>query len=248
MLVTDAIAIAYREGNIIPLGGTPSAAEQTEALAMLNTFWLSLLGNEIGDRLIELAVPPVPNAQEAQPYRQGDIYNSVNGTPWLYPNPNSRLLVKATTPTTITFPTYPNPGAQMAFVDVGSSAVIVTLLGNGRLIEGQAQLASATPPQLNGARWFFRDDLASWERVTNMTLAGSLPLPDEHADLFIAYLAMRLLRRNGQEPSPATVQLYRDNMQRAKAHYTQEAQVGVGEQGAFSSRQSFVTGTVGDFA
>jgi hypothetical protein len=65
-IITD----AYREGNIIPMGSTPNANQQTEALSRLNVILTSTIGNEVGDvpRRPQLSAPPYDQSSLCSQY------------------------------------------------------------------------------------------------------------------------------------------------------------------------------------
>lgn len=236
MLVSDAIQAAYREANIIVIGDEPTADETAEALSRLNDFRVKLFGSEFGENLEDWPVPPA-NGDTAIP---DNLVSPDYGSTWyLTPKQNSRLLVNISTAQTIKFPASPNDGARMMIRDVGSTGVNLTLDGNGRLIEGQATLVE-TPAILNGAQWFYRADLASWERVEDLAVDDELPLPDEYNDLFICYLAIRLSPRHSQVASEDTKSLFNALLKQAKARYRQEQAVSVTPSSRVSeSEQSF---------
>lgn len=227
MLVSEAIQQAFREGNLINVSESPSAAEQTEALRILNSFWQGTLGAELGENLLDWFIPATDRVSRAQQTFLPDYpLTTAVSTPEIYPAQNSTLLVSASSDTTIYFPEQPNDGARMRFIDTGSSAGLITLNGNSRLIEGAAAVID-TPANLSGRTWFYRADTANWTRVQAMALADSLPLPADFDDLFITYMSIRLAPRHSQTVPATTLALYQTMLQRAKVRYRQQMSTAV---------------------
>lgn len=236
MLVRDAITAAYREADIVTLGNEPTDEEFEEALSRLNDFRRSLFGTELGENLEDWPVPNTNGIPDAL------VSPNISTTWYLAPRTNSRLLAKLTSAITIKFPENPTDGSRVAFVDVGSSSVDVTLDGNGRLIEGQSALID-TPQTFSGKLWFYRADLASWEAVDDLALGDSLPLPAEYNDLFICYLAIRMSPRNAQTASDDTKRLYAMLVARAKARYRQTKATAIADPRASEGLDSFGRGS-----
>lgn len=235
MLVRDAIREGYRDVNLILAGSTPTDAELTEALDRLNDFRKYLFRSLLGEGLDAWPVPP-PVGFGAPP--EGLLSQNM-GVDWsLFPIPNVRVLAKLTTATTLTLPLDPLPGSRFAVRDVGSAAVNLTLAGNGKLIEGQLTLVD-TVQALSGAEWFYRDDLASWERIDDLTLDSELPLPNEYNDLFIFYTAMRMSPRNNHVMSDDTRGMFRALLKDAQSYYAQKRRVGVTTQATVEGLHSY---------
>lgn len=236
MLVSECISAAYREADVTTIGTAPTDDENAEALALLNSFVVRLFGTEFGENISDWPVPP-PQGYRAPP--EGLIQSNDPGANWyLQPTANTRLLVAVTAATTIKFPMMPNDGAQVAIVDVGSTSVDLTLNGNGRLIDGQPTMID-TPQALNGKRFFYRADLASWQEVSTLGLNDALPLVADFDDLFVTYIAMRLMPRNAQETAEETSALFSDLLKKARRRYRQEMPVGIGDAKISESDQSF---------
>src|SRR5581483_4403697 len=188
-LATAIIASAFREGNLIPVGQSPSTTQQTEALDRLNALVRGILGYKMGENLRDWLVPqpqrtaPV-NANFPQFPGYDQLYGvgtSFSNAVYPYPNNNHRIVYGGTTQT-VYFPQKPNPGSQMAVVqatgagDGGNTGDVLTLDGNGYFIQNPAvgafgrtltftfnSGAGSTP--FAPARWFYRDDLAQWLAV-----------------------------------------------------------------------------------
>ena len=237
MLVSEAITAGYREADIITIGTEPSEDEYTEALGRLNDFRLKLFGSEFGENLEDWPVPTPTGVGIPENLVSPDMSSNF----YLMPRVNSRLLVKATTALTIKFPENPTDGSRVAFRDVGSLSVNITLDGNGRLIDGQATQLD-TPQQFNGKQWFYRADLASWQLVAELALGDNLPLPDEYNDLFICYIAIRMSPRNAQAASDDTKGLFKELLKQAKARYRQTQAIAVADPAISESLDSFGNG------
>lgn len=241
MQVSEVVRLGFRRGNVIPLGATPTAGEQSEAVLLLNNFYRTLLGTEIGEHFIDW---PVPNTQPP-PINLPVLTDSVSASTWyLYPVQNVRMLTKLTAATTIYFPSDPDDGARMSIVDIGSSAVQITLNGNGRLIEGNATLVEETPTLLSRVSWFYRGDKASWERVATIALADTeMPIDDSLDELWINYLAMIAAPGNSQESAAEVVAAYQSALARAKARYRQTQAIAVNDPRVSQSTQAFGGGS-----
>lgn len=235
MLVSDCISQAYREADVTVIGTPPNDDQNTEALALLNSFNTRLFGAEFGENLLDWAVPP-PSGQRVLPE---DLVSPDLGSTWyLVPRTNSRLLLATTAATTIKFPQTPDDGSQMMFVDVGASSDALTLDGNGRLIDGQ-QTQVDTPQAFAGRRYFYRADLASWQQVAALTLNSSLPLASDFDDLFVTYLAIRLMPRNAQEVTEETTAIYKSLLKAATARYSQTQAIAVADPRVSEGLSSF---------
>lgn len=250
MLVSDAITQAFRDANLMPAGTTPKTNEVTEALFLLNAMYLDLLGHEVGEKYSDWLIPPpnnLVNPPDTTIVPPETLILLGSATPWYNaPQANSRMLVAITTPAqNIYFPLNPSPGARMMYIDVGSTAVTLTLQGNGRLIEGNPTLSVATPTSLNGVQWFYRDDKSSWERIVPLVLTGQLPFESRHDDLFITLLARRLMPRNAYDPKALLEVMHKENVQRAAMHYKQYVPTGIVAGRTSQSQQAY--GNLGDW-
>lgn len=236
MLVRDCIRAGYRDGNIIVIGEAPTDDENAEALDRLNDFRVKLFGSEFGENLEDWPVPPV--ASQAALIPADLVSPDLSFTYYLVPRTNSRLLVNVGANTTIQFPVQPNDGSRMFLIDIASASVDLTLDGNGRKVEGQPTLVD-TPQAFNGVQWFYRADLASWERVETLALDSDLPLPPEYNDLFITYLAIRMAGRHSVKPTAETVEVFKALSKQAKARYRQTQPVAVADPRIAESSTSF---------
>lgn len=234
---SEIITQAFREANVIPIGRSPSEAEQAEALPRLNNFISWLFGTKLGEFKMDWPVPPNRQAPVAAQYPLWPEDTKLPDDVWPYPPNNARLLVSISSATTVYLPYRPNPGAQFAVVDVGASAEL-TINANGRRIEGLAAL-TLTPADVSPRRWFYREDLGSWQRLTNLALTDESPLPAEFDDLLVTALAIRLAPRFGQEVLSSTAQVYADSLRKVNQRYHQKMPVGGNYDPTMQTRQSY---------
>lgn len=249
MLASEAVTRAYREAAITPIGATLSADQLTEGLARLNGFLFSLIGGDAGEELADVQVPqnqrataesanPINNAYPAnvdnfhQPYTPGfsaepAVYNLA---------PNSRIVWRGTTATTVYLPEFPSDGARVAFTDSGSTASL-TINGNGRKIEGAATkvIASASA----SAQWFYRGDLSNWIVLAPLISTDASPLPFEFDDLLVSGTAMRLTALDELKISEGTMMIYNRLMKRIKSRYKQATVTTGGGENLVNSNQSY---------
>lgn len=190
-IASSIITDAYREGNIIPMGATPTTNQQTEALGKLNTLLLSTIGNEAGDGFDDLNI--------GGNFDQSDFLSG-------YIPDNARLLLNLTGAQTYKLDPYPFEGQRLAIVDVGGNLATynVTLDANGRKIENVATLVLNT--NSDNRQWMYRADIGCWVKINTLAYADALPFPQEFDDYFITMLALRLSPRYGQTISPETTE------------------------------------------
>lgn len=250
MLASEAIARAYREAGIKPIGTQPTLDEYAEGLDRLNGFLDSLLGAEIGTTLIDVQVPlvqrtaskPQANVNLTFPNNLTDfdqlpspLESSTTETVALAPN--SRVLWRGTTATTLYFPQYPQDGARMAIVNTGATATL-TLDGNGRRISG-ANTAARLLTDAN-VTYFYRADLGEWQAIPEaLALTSTLPLPSTFDRLVICGTAISLTALDEIKPTSGTMFSYERLLKRAKERYFQREQVSMGGQFLPPTLQSY---------
>lgn len=241
-LVSDIITAAYREGNIIPVGATPSGAEQIEALGVLNRFIASVYGLVLGEYLTDWQVPDVQRTggiAAYPPYLPGAL------RPLIVPNnafpaKNSRIVWDGSVQT-VYFPESPQDGARMAFVKAsgaGSTATPgnLTFDGNGRTIEGANTYVSSG---VTSRGWIYRADLADWRALIALLYTDTIPFPPELDDLWIVDTAIRLAPRFGKQVAPETVLTHKRMMATLKTRYTQDVPIDGGGTELTGGDQSF---------
>lgn len=245
---SDIITRCYREGNLIPIGKTPTPAEVTETLGVYQSFVSSLIGNDIGQLSAPWEAPPSPTSQAPSryplyPQRDWGITNQTDRTVWRNPPPNVNIITNAGAGGVLYFPPTPPNGARMAFINVGGDLpqFPITISGNGRLVEGSPTLlinAQPTGPIL----WFYRDDTANWTRITDLLIDSASPLPPQFDDFLISSMSIRRGPAYNKEPAAATVATAKHGLRLLKTTYLQ-SNPGATFPGAwrFGTYQSFGT-------
>lgn len=254
-MTTAAVLIqaAYREGNLIPVGQSPSTDESTEALAGLNRLINGIFGFEMGENLWDWLYPvPQRTAPSAANYPQSPLatyasplYN-LNLSP--YPPKNTRIIWGAKTGT-VYFPEAPEPGSRMAFIqasgagDGGAIGQILTLDGNGRTIEGSnTKTITSASPVATARQWMYRDDLGNWVLCADLIVSDECPFPKEFDDFFVCALSKRLAPRYGKLTALETVETAKQKLKALKARYRQSAPTVYGSQDFPNSPQSYYSG------
>jgi hypothetical protein len=214
--VVSIISDALRETNLIPLGVSPSTAQEAEAFALLSTIVSSVLGNEMGENL-----SPLPLGQ--------DGIEAPTGYPWwnnslpanAFVLPNTRLMLNLTDEGFVYFDPDPHDGARMGVVDCANNLDInpLTIHGNGRKLDADFDVVLDVPG--TAKEWMYRADLGTWVTVTPLDLAGNMPWPSEFDDMFIIMLSLRLNPRYGQVIHPASMETLRNVKKKFSARYGQ---------------------------
>jgi hypothetical protein len=206
---------AFRESGIVAVGDTPDGYEFTEAFSRLTALIASLFGTELGENLTS--------------YDFGVSGVNANGRPddvsVCIPAPtNVRLICNVDSASTLYLDPNPRPGARFGIVDNKGnfSSASLTIDGNGRRIEGGTTLVCNT--DLFNREWFYRDDLASWTKVTALLADDPSPLPAEFDDFLITLLAMRINPRYGAETKQETALLFADMTKKFKSRYRQSTE------------------------
>lgn len=228
--VAEIIQQAFREGNFIAVGETPTPEEQAETIPRLRNLLSSLFGYEVGEQYRDWRVPAkfTPPSPLRAPFTPDGESNPSPSEMWKYPPPNSRLLVRTTQNLTVLFPVEPRDGARMQLINVGpDDTATITLDGNGRLIEDGGSVTD-TLANLDGRKWFYRADLGNWIRIDTIDVLGdndptteTIPLPGEFDEVLICGLAMRLSVRFETKVDQETVRRYADVLSRLKKRYRQ---------------------------
>lgn len=237
-LITD----AYRESNLIPVGKTPTAAEQAEALTRLNALVASVFGEEMGENLQDWPVPiPQRTAPAAANFPQlpypmgldGNLYGVPSGSNISnefaqYPPKNSRIIFGGVTGT-VYLPEAPDDGSRIACVqgsgagDSGVVGAILTLNGNGRTIElTPTKTFTFASPATASVQWVYHASKGDWSKVSfTMALSDDIGFPIEIDDYWVTSLAIRLAGRYGKTVSQETSQTYLRMNKKVKAKYRQ---------------------------
>jgi hypothetical protein len=258
------IQAAYREGNLIPVGKSPTTAEQTEALERLNAYVRAVYGQEMGEELTDWLVPvPQRTAPVAANYPQGPaptdaafgFGNPLAADPsaavYPYPPKNSRLIFGGVTQT-VYFPEAPDDGSRMSVVqgsgagDSGTAGAILTLNGNGRTIMKAATATfafAALPSPTAPVEYLYRADLGDWRAVADMQLSDECPFPRELDDLWITALAIRLAPRYAKSVMPETKALFTSTLTKLKTRYRQHQPTTYGSTNFPNTRESYLPGS-----
>lgn len=262
-MTTAAVIIqaAFREGNLIPVGKQPTPDQIAEALDKLNRLVFGILGYKMGENLADWLVPqPQRTSPVAASFPQFPLACDMTSATYPYP-PNNRRIVYGGTAQTVYFPQNPNPGSQMAVVqasgagDGGSNGQILTLNGNSRTIQtppagaftNTVTFTFATPP-FAPIRWFYRDDLAQWVQIVNLTSGSgatytdNLPYPQEFDDFFVCALSKRLAPSYGKPTAAETIQTALKAESAFLARYRQPTDTVYGSDQFPRSYQSYISG------
>lgn len=228
-VVSEIVVQAFREANFTAVGQSTTAEELIEAVPRLNNYIKALFGIEVGEHYRDWYVPNAWDPAQPLRYPLTPDGSETSGDPYQRPPANVRLITKITSAKTLYFPATPNDGARMSYVDVGSTA-IVTLDGNGRLIEGVPSLTGdvAVPPEpaeLHGRRWFYRADLGNWILIETLGQDDEVPLPEEFDDLLVTGLAIRLAPRFSVKIDEVIALRNADMLNRLKKRYKQSEQM-----------------------
>lgn len=238
-----------REGNLIPANAALSATDITnaEALPLLNSFMLQLLGTVIGEEPEDWPVPPTITATgtpswNSDPNRQdvrGETTRGNNRThdqTYIYPPINRRLIVQLTTPTTVYLPPAPEDGSIMQITDLDSTSPL-TLDGNGRFINDAPTLVMDPVSSFAGQTFVYDAEKATWYRVSNMTIDGVSPLPETFDRLLSIGLYFAMAPRYGSTPSAVTVQTYKELRSKLSKRYRSKQPKMAPARGPRSSQQ-----------
>jgi hypothetical protein len=261
------ITAGYREGNLIPVGQSPSTNQQNEALDRLNALVNGIFGYELGENLRDWIYPaPQRTAPVAANYPQlpGGPWDGttdplpiaiLSNTTWTpYPPRNTRI-VWGQVAGTIYFPEAPDAGTRMGIVqgsgagDAGAIGNVLTIDGNGRYIQDPADMTFKPSVQITSAsnftpqEWFYRDDLGQWLLRKDMALTDTLPFPKEFDDFFICGIMVRFAPRYGKVIAQETITAAGLVLKRLKARYIQTAPTVYGSQNFPNSFQSFAAGS-----
>jgi len=211
--LSEIIQDAFREGNILPSGKAPNAAQSSEALRLLNQLFSSVLGDEAGENFNDWPLGIFGQANPNFPI-MNEMYRN-------RPPLNSRLVAVNPDALTVFLPPMPQDGSRMGIVDpYGRLATSpVTLDGNGRPIEDQASLVL----NVNGEsrEWFYRADFGKWVRITGLLETDEVPYPQEFDIFFTILLALRLNPRYGRSMDEQSAAVFKSEKSKFVNRYLQ---------------------------
>lgn len=122
----------------------------------------------------------------------------------------------------------------------GVAGAIITLDGNGRLINGAPTQAFYAPVQ--AMQWVYRADLGMWIIVQDMTLTDLMPFPTDLDDFFICAMSKRLAPRYGKITAAETLETATKSLARIKARYRQVGITTYGSENFPRTNESYLGG------
>ena len=211
----DIVKRAMRVSGLIQVGTDPEADEFEEAFYLLTTIINSLFGKEFGENL-----EPVNYGSFGLNSTKFDLDYKTEIDQTFVPA-NVKLFANLGNSSTLYLNPLPTNGERFGILDVAGSFATypITIAGNGRLVENSPTLVLNTTG-LN-REWFYRDDLGTWVRLTNLVESDESPFPREFDDLLIFLLAIRLNPSYGAETANETGQMLSRMRNKFRATYSQ---------------------------
>ena len=210
-LNSEIIQDAFRETNMVGMGNVATTEEQTEALALLQRLVNTVMASVVGVKYRPWFVPtPFHTAPKRRQYPANSAhFEETSNFDIAYPPINSRVVLRNTQAQTIYMPAEPIDGATMSFVDVGFGAD-VTIDGNGMFFGTEGRdttdvFATRTEGRGPTRQYLFREDTASWNLLSDLTLTGEMPFPELFDEYWITVLAIRLQPRFGAKNLEVTL-------------------------------------------
>lgn len=226
--LSDLITDALRENNIIARNAVPTALQFSEGLSVFQAMVNGWYGMLVGEFMEDWPVPPVQTSPSYARYPLLPADEQRTSDQWPYPPSNVRLLTANTTPNTIYLQWNPAPGAGVALVNISQNFVLnnLTIDANGRLINGAPTLVINTV-QTSARRWFFREDIASWQEITALALTDLSPFAPDLDDFMKIALAIRLGPRYGITVDAVTGSVFKSGINTMMARYKQKGRTPV---------------------
>jgi len=214
-LISEIISRAYREQQVSDIAEQPSAAQQAEALPLLQGI---ILRSMVQYPQTTVRLGGAVKRSKSGVLRQFDDLAQDLPLPH-----NIHLHCQLASATSVYMPHDPGDGARLLVSDVAGTFATypLTLLGNGNTINGGQSLVL----NLNGQRHdlFYRRDLAEWRTVTGLLLTDPSPFPEEFDDMLVLALATRLVVRYGRAMDAASLSLFSEMQARFVSRYTRVA-------------------------
>lgn len=207
---------AFRKGNLVAVGVSPTDAETTEALRHLNRVVKSVFGAEAGENFTAI---PVGSDTISRPSGY-PWYDTVPDQDWFVPT-NTRLISNLDQSINLYLHPAPDDGSRFAFIDSKGdiSANPVTVYGNGHRIEDVASITLNTDRV--DSEWFYRADLANWLKYAPLLIDDTFPFPEEFDDFFIVMLAISINPTYGVQLDTQADMMLRRARSSLKARYRQ---------------------------
>lgn len=198
--VKDIVINAFREIGILNENNFPTYSQGIQAVELYNRIIRNMIGGNAGKRLTNWKI-------------SSDLPNLID---------NSRIVTDNKSPKTLTLPSNPNDGAQLAVVDPYATLdkYPVTLVANDYPIENQSELVLNKPSSF--LHWMYREDLAQWIRLTPLSPEDIQPFPEMYDEMFQIFLGVRLGVRYSQEVSQASLNIFTATMKDFISRYTQK--------------------------
>lgn len=244
------IQAAFRESNYIEQGATPTDGENTEALRLLQSLVDSLMGSTVGIKYRPWHIPsPFNTAPDNRRYPAlTDSPNAKAVKDLDYPPIQSRVILRNSAVQTLYFQAQPLDGSIMSIVDAGFTAN-VTLDANGMFFGTTGNTRTEViEPRSEGRNptreYVFREDTASWNQTSALTLGGEMPYPSQFDDYWITGLALRLSPSFGAKQMEVTMGRFKEMTTFIRGWYRQHQEVLIGD-GGVPTEQSYYTGLYG---
>ena len=227
----DIIDDGYRELNLTAVGKSPTTAQTTEALKLLNQIYRFAIGGAAGEFLYNW---PLGNYGRSN----NDL---IQATSQQLRNPpaNIRLVAVNESAMTVYLPPRPSDGARVGMIDPHSrlASYPVTLDANGMTIEGSNDLLLNT--NATNKTWLFRADLGDWVLLDDLIATDTNPFPVEFDQYFSLMLSLRLSPRSGVKWSEETASYYKMEKTKFQNRYRQSAPLLLDPSLTWTSVQSY---------
>ncbi len=212
---------AYRDGNLIGLKATLTTEQMTEGLNLLNDYFDSLLGYELGEFDFDWPFPPSTTSPVPARFPLLPLGRDLPSDVFPYPPSNVRILMKLVADTITYLPQDPDDGARILLVNLDTTSTFsLTIEGNGRLVQGAASITELVTA-LDQRHLFYRSDLGGWQVLTTFVDATESPLPKLYDRLLSMGTLEYLMPRYGKETTVIQQKTMRRLVKRLRAQYRQ---------------------------
>lgn len=204
--ISTLISAAFRENNLIAVGTSPTAAEQTEALDVVNRLVQQMMSLEKSANFLDYVAD-----------------NTLSGTIQLYKH--TRIVRNGANSVTLNFPNPVDDGARMQIIQGPTNTGVLTLAGNGYTIDGSATFATTNAVNVTPHIWFFRGDLGDWMTVAPQLVGDDFIFPPEFDDLFVTMISTRLAPRYNKAVTQQTMDVIQAGIDAFSARFFQGARL-----------------------